>query len=76
MKRISQLITFVALMSFTWAQTTGKISGTVSSNDGQPLVGANVIVDGTAMGAATDADGQYNILNVSAGTYSVTVIYI
>jgi len=76
MKRISQLVTFVALMSFTWAQTSGKISGTVSSSDGQTLVGANVIVDGTAMGAATDADGQYNILNVSAGTYSVTVNYI
>jgi len=76
MKRISQLVTFVALMSFTWAQTSGKISGTVSSSDGQTLVGANVIVDGTTMGAATDADGQYNILNVSAGTYSVTVNYI
>jgi len=66
----------VALLSFTWAQTAGKISGTVSSSDGQALAGANVVVDGTAMGAATDADGQYNILNVSAGTYSVTVNYI
>jgi len=76
MIRISRLVIMVALLSFTWAQTTGKISGTVSSSDGQALAGANVIVDGTAMGAATDADGQYNILNVSAGTYSVTVNYI
>jgi hypothetical protein len=76
MKRISRLVILAALMSFTSAQTAGKISGTVSSNDGQTLAGANVIVDGTANGAATDADGQYNILNVSAGTYSVTVNYI
>ncbi|MBT7114193.1 MAG: TonB-dependent receptor, partial [Candidatus Marinimicrobia bacterium] len=76
MKRISQLVTLVALMSFTWAQTTGKISGTVSSSDGQTLAGANVIIDGTSMGAATDANGKYNILNVTAGTYSVTVNYI
>ncbi len=76
MIRISRLITMVAFLSFTWAQTAGKISGTVSSSDGQALAGANVVVDGTAMGAATDADGQYNILNVSAGTYSVTVNYI
>ena len=32
----------------------GKISGNVSS-DGQPLVGANVVLEGTSMGAATDA---------------------
>ena len=64
------------LMSFAISQTTGKIRGKVTSADGQPLAGANVIVDGTTKGAATDGDGSYTILNVEAGTYSVTATYI
>ncbi|MEL0174128.1 MAG: carboxypeptidase regulatory-like domain-containing protein, partial [bacterium] len=56
-------------MSFALSQTTGKIRGTVTSADGQPLAGANVIVDGTTKGAATDGEGKYTILNVEAGSY-------
>jgi iron complex outermembrane receptor protein len=76
MRKISKLIALTMLLSFSWSQTSGKIRGTVSSSDGQPLVGANVVVTGTAKGAATDGDGSYTILNVDAGTYSVTVSYI
>ena len=76
MRKLSQLVALVVLVSFAWTQTTGKIRGTVSSSDGQALVGANVIVDGTSKGAATDADGGFTILNVEAGTYSVTASYI
>lgn len=61
----------------TWAQqTTGKISGQVTDNAGAGLIGANVIVDGTSMGGATDSDGKYTILNIPAGTYSLTASYI
>ena len=70
MRKISKIIVFSLVMSFALSQTTGKLRGVVSSADGQPLVGANVIVDGTTKGAATDADGKYTILNVEAGTYS------
>ena len=76
MRKLSQLVALVVLVSFAWTQTTGKIRGTVSSSDGQALAGANVIVDGTSKGAATDADGGFTILNVEAGTYSVTASYI
>jgi len=76
MRKLSQLVALVVLVSFAWTQTTGKIRGTVSSSDGQALVGANVIVDGTSKGAATDADGGFTILNVEAGIYSVTASYI
>ena len=76
MRKISQLVALIVLVSFAWTQTTGKIRGTVSSSDGQALAGANVIVDGTSKGAATDADGGFTILNVEAGVYSVTASYI
>lgn len=53
------------------AGTTGKISGRLTDKARQPLAGANVVVLGAPLGAATDADGRYAILNVPAGTVSV-----
>ena len=76
MRKLSQLVALVVLVSFAWTQTTGKIRGTVSSSDGQPLAGANVMIDGTSKGAATNSDGVYTILSVEAGTYTVTSSYI
>ena len=77
MKNIFRAISFFLLTSLTFSQqTTGKISGAVSSVDGSALAGANVMVDGTSSGAATDSDGNYTILNVPAGTYSLSVSYI
>ena len=53
-------------------QTAGKVRGTVTDEStGEALVGANVLIDGTSLGAATDENGEYFILNVSPGTYTV-----
>ena len=76
MRKISNVIVFSLVMSFAFSQTTGKIRGTVTSAEGQPLAGANVVVDGTNKGTATDGEGRYTILNVEAGTYSITTSYI
>ncbi len=60
-----------------WAGTTGKIAGVVKdSQNGEPLPGVNVLVTGTNLGASTDLDGQFYILNVPPGTYSLTLSYI
>jgi hypothetical protein len=54
------------------AGTTGKIAGKVTDAEtGEPLLGANVIIDGTDLGASTDAEGDYFVLRVPPGTYSV-----
>lgn len=59
------------------AQTWGKISGFVrDAETGKPLPGANVIVDGTDLGAATDNEGRYIILRVPPGIYNVSVSFI
>jgi len=52
----------------------GKIAGVVTDEQtGEPLAGAQVQIVGTAMGAAANADGQYFILNVSPGTYTLRI---
>ena len=50
----------------------GKIDGTViDAETGQPLFGANVVIDGTGRGAAADADGYFYIINVPPGEYTL-----
>jgi outer membrane receptor protein involved in Fe transport len=69
------LVLSLLLLSATRSDggTTGKIAGRVTSDEtGEPLIGVSVRVDGTPMGAATDLDGNYVIVNISPGTYSVT----
>ncbi|HEX2983551.1 MAG TPA: TonB-dependent receptor, partial [Ignavibacteriales bacterium] len=58
------------------AQTTGKLSGKVIDQNGEPLYGANVLIEGTNFGAATDAEGYYAVLNLRAGTYTVRFGFI
>ena len=58
------------------AQTLGKIAGRVVDRSGQPLIGASVLVDGTTLGASTDIDGYYYILQVRPGTYTLRVSYV
>ncbi len=56
------------------AQTTGKISGTVTDSEtGEPLPGANVVLEGELIGAAADNDGRFHVINVSPGVYTVKV---
>ena len=44
---------------------TQKITGVViSEEDGQPVVGASVLVKGTTQGTITDVDGNFNLSNV------------
>jgi len=57
-----------------FAGTTGKIAGIITdASTGEPLFGANIVLKGTQMGAATDLNGNYAILNVSPGPYTIVV---
>lgn len=54
------------------AGTTGKLTGRVTdAKTEEPLPGANVIVEGTTLGAATGLDGYYVILNIPPGMYTL-----
>ena len=72
-KRLATLSTLLLfLTSIILAGTTGKISGSVKDNQtGETLVGVNIVLVGTTFGASTDIEGNFFILNVPPGTYSV-----
>ena len=56
----------------TAAGPTGKISGRVTdSKSGDGIPGVNIVVVGTNMGAASNLDGEYTILNIPPGTYEL-----
>ena len=59
------------------AQVTGKVVGVVTDSDtGQPLVGAQVVVEGTNLGNVTNEDGYYFINNVPVGLERLTAQYL
>ncbi len=70
------LLTIFAYISLSNA-ASGKITGTVKdANTNEPLIGANIIIEGTTIGAASNVDGYYVILNVPPGTYTLKVSMI
>ena len=66
---------FVFLLSVA-TLTAQTVSGTVSSADGNALAGANVMVEGTDMGASSNNDGSFSISGLSDGDYTLTASYI
>jgi outer membrane receptor for ferrienterochelin and colicins len=55
------VFTFISLLpSFLYGQTA-SVRGRVTSESGEPLIGANVVLRGTVLGSATDANGRYLI---------------
>ncbi|MEG8946579.1 TonB-dependent receptor [Rosettibacter firmus] len=72
---------FYLLIFFTsqliLAQGSGSIKGKViDSNTKEPLVGANVVIVNTSLGAATDYDGKFVIHNVPTGKRVIKISYI
>lgn len=72
----SILLLVIFSTQFIYSQTAGKLSGRVTDKEGNPLTGANIIIEGTGMGAAADAEGYYSVINLRAGSYSVRFRYI
>jgi len=73
-----RLIILLFLFSVSMqAGTTGKIAGQILDQDsGEPLIRANVVIEGTILGGTTDTNGEYYIINIPPGMYDVKVLYI
>jgi len=75
MKKIFFLFALIPFLIY--AGTTGKLSGTIKdAQTGEPLIGANVLLEGTRLGAMTNVKGEFVILNIPSEKYSVKFSYI
>lgn len=75
---MKKLILLLSIFQFLLhAGVTGKLAGKITdASTGDDLIGANVLIVGTSLGAASDLDGNYSILNIPPGVYSVKVTYL
>ena len=71
------LLTAVLIVPVLLLAQDGKVRGKITDKEsGEPLIGANVIIEGTSLGASTDVEGEYIILSVPPGVYAIKGSYI
>ena len=71
------LVILLSMPTLLFAQGTGKLTGRVldgSTGDGLP--GANVIIQGTSLGATTDLDGNYVIIGIPVGNVNLQASFV
>lgn len=77
MKTVVQLLALIVLVSPVAAFGDGTIRGTVTDSvTHEPLYGANVYLQGTALGGVTDREGKYAIVRVPEGTFTLRASYV
>ncbi|MFQ6613472.1 MAG: carboxypeptidase regulatory-like domain-containing protein [Fidelibacterota bacterium] len=71
------LVVPMIFLGLLFGGTTGKLTGVVTdASSGEPLPGCNILITGTDLGAASNVDGAYYILNIPPGTYTVKALMI
>lgn len=74
---VTWVISLVVQFSLYGQTSTGKLAGKVTdARTGEPLPGANILIVGTELGAATNAKGEYFIINIVPGTYDVRISFV
>ncbi len=73
MKKLS-LVLMMVLCAVGTILAQRTVSGIVSDDNGEPLIGANVLVKGTSSGASTDLDGKYSV-QVPDGSNTIVFSY-
>lgn len=76
-KKLLGLLLSAIILPAALSAQSGKLAGKVTdSKTGEALALVNVLVEGTTMGAATNENGEYTILNVPPGSYTVKARYL
>ena len=74
-KLYQMLVGVIAVSSVLMA--AGKIRGTVvDEKTKEAMVGANIVIVGTSFGSVSDIDGNFIIMNIQPGTYSLRASFL
>ena len=75
-QRVLAYLFLMSVSSFAWAQT-GSVEGMViDSETDEPLVGANVVLEGTTIGTITDIDGNFVLSDLPTGKQVLSISYV
>jgi len=75
-KTLMMLFAVITSINMAIAQQKFSISGTVNNDKNEPLIGANVYLNGTTIGTATNNIGEFTINNIKEGNYELCVSYL
>lgn len=71
-KHLLSFFALISFFSFSFAGMTGKISGRIiDKTTGEGVIGGIIILEGTTFGASADVEGNYFILSVPPGSYTL-----
>lgn len=74
---MQKLILFLLFITASFGvQAKGKITGKVTDENNQALIGATIMITGTTSGAKTDLNGDFTIANLEFKTYELSFAYI
>ena len=72
-----RILFYLLMINFVFSQDTKSLQGRIiDSKSKEPLIGANVIIKGTAQGSATNVDGEFFITDLSQSMVNLQVSYI
>ena len=68
--------TLIFFTMFCCTLLGGTISGVILNESDEPLPGANILIQGTSIGATTDINGEFQIRQLDVGKYDLRIDYI
>ena len=74
-KKLTSVLLFLAMSVGVVSAQTSKVTGKVVGEDGEPVIGASIIVKGTTVGTVTDFDGNFT-LDVPSDGKQLVISYI
>lgn len=75
-RRFSILLALIGLATFAHAQNGSIVGQVLDVKTNEAIIGANVVIQGTTVGSATDIEGNFAIANLKPDTYTIVVTYI
>ena len=75
-KLFSVLMFFCFSLTTVFAQQTTEVRGRVTDENKQPLIGVDVVLEGTSIGVSTNDKGFYELRNVPVGKQTIVFSYL
>ena len=77
MKKLFSLLIFCCFsLTTVFAQQTTEVRGRVTDENKQPLIGVDVVLEGTSIGVSTNDKGFYELRNVPVGKQTIVFSYL